>query len=461
VSTRKCPKCREPFVQDAHDDWHCGECGFVPDPDEFFALDVRTAREISALPEPDESDMLVGPLVVRGARTIIVADTGHGKTTLAMQLASAALSGWEVFGYFGAHVACVLVVDLEQGIRSIKRTLREAGLAEREDVLYVASPDGLALDSDEEHREELGRIVEEHRPAIVLLDPYYKAHRGDSNEERGVTTDTMRYLDGLRARYGFALILPAHPRKDQTGRDGARKLKLDDVAGSGAVTRGAELAFALERLSHGFARLRILKDRDGDLTVGEEWPLLFTRGEGFRLDPKAEETEEDLEQRILELGADGSWRTYKEYAGELGVRQTKAKQMLEALAESDRLEVAIGPAGRSPKPRSTVFLAGAAIWPSFGLRGDEPAPAGGVGASGLLDGIRREISASAAAAPSAPLGAEGLEAQSGSGLVAQASSGIARSRTSAWVKLSRQGQRAGRWRVERRALRVIRPGDVR
>ena len=317
MSSHRCDKCRAELVQDAHEDWYCPECGFTPDPSEVFSLQVRTARELSALPEPDESYMLVGPLVVRGARTVIVADTGHGKTTLAMQLVSAALTGWEVFGYFGAQVACVLVVDLEQGIRSIKRTLREAGLGEREDVLYVASPDGLALDSDEEHREELERIVEEHRPEIVLLDPYYKAHRGDSNEERGVT-DLMRYLDGLRARFGFALILPAHPRKDQSGRDGARKLKLDDVAGSGAVTRGAELAFALERLSHGFARLRILKDRDGDLTVGEEWPLLFTRGEGFRLDPKAETTQEDLEQRILELGADGSWRTYKDYAGELG-----------------------------------------------------------------------------------------------------------------------------------------------
>lgn len=161
----------------------------------------------------------------------------------------------------------------------------------------------------------------------------------------------MRYLDGLRARYGFALILPAHPRKDQTGRDGARKLKLDDVAGSGAVTRGAELVIGLERLAHGFGRLRILKDRDGDLTVGEEWPLLFTRGEGFRLDPKAETTQEELERRILELGSNDTWRTYKDYATELGVRQKRAKEMLEALAESGQVETIIGPPGRSSKAR--------------------------------------------------------------------------------------------------------------
>jgi hypothetical protein len=94
---------------------------------------------------------------------------------------------------------------------------------------------------------------------------------------------------------------------------------------SGAVTRGAELTIALERLAHGFARLR--------------------------LDPKTEETQEDLERRILELGSDGAWRTYKDYAGELGIRQTRAKKMLEALAEGEWLEVAVGPAGRSPKAR--------------------------------------------------------------------------------------------------------------
>ena len=240
MSSRHCDKCRAELVRDAHGDWYCAECGFTPDPSEVFSLEVRTAREISALPEPDDSDMLVGPLVRRAARIVIVADTGHGKTTLAMQLASAALTGWEVFGHFGAKVSCVLVVDLEQGIRSIKRTLTEAGMAEREDVLYVAAPDGLALDSDEEHREELERIVDANRPDVLVLDPYYKAHRGDSNEERGVV-DLMRYLDALRARFGFALILPAHPRKDQTGETG--------LASSSSTTSPAPVPLPVERSS--------------------------------------------------------------------------------------------------------------------------------------------------------------------------------------------------------------------
>jgi AAA domain len=257
---------------------------------------VWTGRALGELPDPGEADMLAGPLVVRGARTIIVGDTGHGKTTLAAQLAAAVLTGDEVLSYTGAGVGPVLIVDLEQGIRSLKRTAREVGFDQREDVFYVHAPDGLSLDSDEIDREELKNVIAEHQPAVLILDPYYKAHTGDSNEERAVV-DLMRYLDGLRSGYGFALILPAHPRKDP-GSSGPRKLTLHDVAGSGAAVRGAEVVVAIERLSHGYARLRVLKDRDGDLPVGEAWPLLFTRGEGFRLDPKEEQSVDELERRI-------------------------------------------------------------------------------------------------------------------------------------------------------------------
>jgi RecA-family ATPase len=81
-----------------------------------FRLEPLTARQWIALPDPPASDMLLGPLVRHAARTIIVGDTGHGKTALAMQLARAILAGSETFGYEGAGVGPVLVIDLEQGV---------------------------------------------------------------------------------------------------------------------------------------------------------------------------------------------------------------------------------------------------------------------------------------------------------------------------------------------------------
>lgn len=326
-----------------------------------FRLVARTAREICDAPDPPADHQLLGPLIGRGARTIVVADTGHGKTSLGLQLGRAVLTGQEALGYEGAGVGPLLVLDLEQGERSIKRSLRDAGLAGRDDVHYIAVPDGLALDSDDDHRAELERVIAETLPAVFVLDPYYKAHRGDSNEERAVV-DLMRYLDALRARYGFALVLPAHPRKSQDSV-GSRKLTLHDVAGSGAVVRGAELVLGLERLSHGYARLRILKDRDGDLPVGDAWPLIFTRGEGFKLDPKEEATADELEQRV-HGDTSGQWRTSKEWAAELGVQHMKARRLLEALAETGRVQSVVGPPGRSP--RAHCYRTAPAGWEQSG-----------------------------------------------------------------------------------------------
>ena len=330
-----------------------------------FALPrLLTAREFMALPESKASDLLLGPLVVRGARTILVGDNGHGKTTLALQMLGGILDGRDVIGYEGAGSGPVLIVDLEQGQRSIKRGLRESRLADRDDVLMWSVPDGLALDTDPTHLARLQEFVEEHKPVIVLLDPYYKAHRGDANEERAVV-DLMRALDGLRASYGFALLLPAHPRKDQSGRDGHRKLTIHDVSGSGAVTRGAEVVLAIERLSHGYARLRILKDRDGDLEVGEEWPLVFGREHGFSLDPKEQVEEEQLEQRILVNVGAGALLTAKEWAANLGTRESRAKQILDALVAADRIAHIVGPPGR--KHNANCYGAAPALWAQQGV----------------------------------------------------------------------------------------------
>jgi hypothetical protein len=314
-----------------------------------FRLRAFTGPEMIGLPGSIEDD-LAGPYVRRGARTIVVADTGHGKTTLVAQLIAAILTGGEALGHRAAEPSGrpALVVDLEQGLRTIKRVLRESGLDERDDLLYISCQDGLALDANKDHLNELHRIIEAHRPTVVALDPFYKAHRGDANEERAVV-DLMRVLDGLRAEFGFALILPAHPRKDVVTSNGARKLTLHDVAGSGAITRGAEVVLGLERLSHGSARLRILKDRDGDLPVGEAFPLIFERGHGFCLDPKEEQAADDLEQRILDNA--GSWRTVKEWGGLLGIREARVKDLLEQLVVTGRVETEVGPAGRSPKAR--------------------------------------------------------------------------------------------------------------
>jgi hypothetical protein len=312
-------------------------------------LERRTARETVELPEPDNVE-LCGPIAVCGNRTVVLAATGHGKSTLSYQVVRAVTQGEPFLDWSGVGGVRALIVDLEQGLRSVKRSLREAGLATSDAVDMIRIPDGLSLNSDPDELRDLEQAIVESRASLVLLDPYFKAHRADGNEERAID-DLFRVLDGLRARLNFALLLPAHPRKEAPGRDGPRKLTLDDVFGSSVVTRGAEVVLGLERLSHGYARLRFLKDRDGDLPVGDAWALLFARGHGFTLDPKEASDQTELEHRILTDVADGALRTVKEWAGALSIREGRTKQLLTSLVESRRLDLVIGPPGRSPNAR--------------------------------------------------------------------------------------------------------------
>jgi hypothetical protein len=315
------------------------------------------------LPEPEGNELL-GPLVLRGGRTIVGGDSGHGKTTLVYAMISAIVTGSELLGHTGAGLGPALILDLEQGVRSIKRGIREAEL---DDNVYVLNlPDGLALDQNPGELLRLEETVMTLEPTVISLDPYYKAHRGDANEERAVT-DLMRNLDRLRSEYMFALLLPAHVRKDVQG-GGVRKLTLADIAGSGAISRGAEVVLGLERLSHGQARLRYLKDREGDLPVGDAVDLEYSHETGFTIKEGA--SSESIEARILGVEASG-WLTTGEWALEIECRHAETKRVLERLAAVDKIAFEVGPTGRARSAKCYSTIINPALFPSAGKTAED------------------------------------------------------------------------------------------
>jgi hypothetical protein len=259
------------------------EQSHTPEP---FELEIVTARELCARPDPDLSDTyLLGPLLRRGERTIFggATVTGDGKTTFAARALSAAVRGTDFLGWKGAGGLRALILDLEQSERDLKRVLREAGLDEGADVDIVRVPDGLALNCDRRHVAEVERVLEEGRYDLVFLDPWYKAHRGDSNSEQQIVVLT-RLLDGWRERLRFGLPMSTHSRKKQLGSNG---FTIDDLFGSSGFVRGAEVIVGIELVEQGVSRLHFLKDRAGELPArGTKWVLLFDRETGYRLAPE-------------------------------------------------------------------------------------------------------------------------------------------------------------------------------
>jgi hypothetical protein len=294
-------------------------------------FEVITAKALCAHPDPPASDELLGGLIVRRQRTVVGADTGAGKTTMALAMLAAINRGREWLGFQGGG-GRALVIDAEQGVKSIKRRLREAGLNESEDIEYIRVPDGLALDSNDLEAAGVEERISEGDYAVVLADPLYKLHRGDSNAEREAV-DLMRRFDGWRERYGFALVLPVHCRKPQAGA----KFTMHEFFGSSAYLRGAEVVLGLQRVRDGYSRLHFFKDRDGDLPVGNAWGLLFSRDEGYRRDPNDETPKQSARQVIAELVAQQPGISTEQLAVASGyAKRTVTKALQEIGASGER-----------------------------------------------------------------------------------------------------------------------------
>jgi hypothetical protein len=257
-----------------------------------------TARALCAQPDPAQPPELLGPLLARGERLVLGASTGHGKTTFVARLIAACTRTAEFLGFRGAG-GRALVVDAEQSIRDIKRVLREASLDESDDVDYLIVPDGLDLAANTDDISELAGYLDTGNYDLVALDPAYKLHRGESNEERAAV-DLMRRLDAWREAYQFGLLLPMHTRKPPAGLPA--RMSIHELFGSSAYTRGAEVVLGLELLRPGYSRLHVLKHRRGELATGERWGLIYDREDGYRRDPAetdaAETTVEQVRQAL-------------------------------------------------------------------------------------------------------------------------------------------------------------------
>jgi hypothetical protein len=291
---------------------------------------TMTAREICALPDVAAIDEVLGSLAMRRQRLIVGAHTGHGKTTFVLQMVQAVVTGGEFVEFRGSG-GRALIVDGEQGLRTIKRRLREAGLEDCETIDVLRAPDGLSLDQDRAEREELERILARGYD-IVIADPLYKLHRGDSNDERSAV-DLMRVFDGWRERFGFALVMVVHLRKPPAGA----RFTMHEFFGSSAYLRGAEVVVGLQTLRPGYSRLHFFKDRDGDLPVGESWGLLFDRETGFRRDPddgKPRETAADKIRALLETEPELSLAELAKAAGCAEKTALRALKDLGAVARS-------------------------------------------------------------------------------------------------------------------------------
>lgn len=343
------------------------------DPDQERLADlmsrVHTFAELAAI-KTEAAQPLLGPFIRRKWRTIILGHTGEGKSTLASRMVGALVHGDKSFLGYQAVQSRVLFIDIEQDETMAQERIGEAVLRARydgatigEDMAkldiahlnrYARWTEGLALDDQSIDREAVRQAIELAKPDVVFLDPLYKAFLGNPNEAQ-LAALVMRFMDNLREQYGFALVVPMHPRKEQQGVQ-SRRLTKHDASGSAAWIWGAEMIVGIERYPGSQASLLFFKDRSNEIEPDTRWHLKYDRHNGFvrlrETHPDGPSTTEELVlDQLRRMVSDQQWYSAKDLAGFLDRPERTVKNALAELKKAKsrgrlpRLEVKGGDRG--------------------------------------------------------------------------------------------------------------------
>ncbi|MBE9505317.1 MAG: AAA family ATPase [Chloroflexi bacterium] len=216
-------------------------------------LRVTRAAEIREQPQ-DEHRWLVEPLWGAGAVGIIGGAPKTCKTWLALEMAVAVASGRPCLGRFGVpSPGPVLVFTAEDAPYQVKHRIESLARARDADFrsldVKLIVETSLLLDRAQD-LQRLRLTLANHRPKLLVLDPYVRLQRADENDARQVSA-ILSALRELSRTFHTAVALVHHARKN------AARLP-------GQALRGSSDFWAW-----GDSNLYIARNRDGLLLTAE------------------------------------------------------------------------------------------------------------------------------------------------------------------------------------------------
>lgn len=227
-------------------------------------------------------DWQIPGVLERGDRLLITGGEGAGKSVMTRQIAVCAAAGVHPFTGVRMDPIRVLLIDLENGERSLRRHL--TGLVEHAKRIGRPIPAGgmrveshmagidLTETTDRVWLEERCRSV---RPELLVIGPLYRMHASDMNDEKGARFLT-RVIDGIRAEHHCSVLMETH---SPHGYQGSRSLR---PIGSSLFMRWPEFGYGLKAKGEDSQIFQFLpwrgprEERDFPMQLvrggPEEWP---------------------------------------------------------------------------------------------------------------------------------------------------------------------------------------------
>lgn len=249
-------------------------------PDDLMLMSEFLERYRSRNPE-ETADWLVPGMLRKKWRALFISTEGSGKSVALRQIATLVANGLHPFVGQGMPIPPrrVLVVDAENPEDVIDEQatlidqLASTGLSESKNLWIWHVEGGLNLRSRKDQA-KLEAVIQKVRPELVTMGPVYKLYSNGNTDWEQSAVEFVTFLDGLRSRFGFALLMEHHAPK---GANGSRELV---PFGSVVWQRWPEFGFRLfpsERDSRGHPAKLVLGRFRGDRVVST-WPKELVRG---------------------------------------------------------------------------------------------------------------------------------------------------------------------------------------
>jgi hypothetical protein len=247
--------------------------------------------------EPDEPAWLIEGLWASQAVGVLGGPPKSCKSWLALEMALAVASGHPCLGRFEtAQTGPVLLYAAEDSPRQVRARL--VALARAREVPFGALSIRLILESQlrldlAEDPKRLAATLAEHRPRLLILDPFVRLHRVDENS----AADVSALLAGLRAwqrEFGVAILLVHHTRKSASEASGSA------LRGSSDLHAWGDSNLYLRRAEGDL----VLSGEHRSARSGDPWHLRLTDEGGsphLSLCGSAPAAVPDLADRILAL----------------------------------------------------------------------------------------------------------------------------------------------------------------
>lgn len=167
-----------------------------------------------------EFDWLIPGLLEREERLILTGGEGNGKSTWMRQFGIQCASGIHPITRVSIAPVKVLMIDLENPRRIIRRKMQElrqiAGTSYiKGNLVVLPKPEGLNL-SIKGDAQWLADCVEAHKPELLLIGPLYKMTDKDLSDDQA-SKIVSSVLDQIRTYYGCSLIIEAHLKHASPG----------------------------------------------------------------------------------------------------------------------------------------------------------------------------------------------------------------------------------------------------